>query len=74
MTRDGTVGRSDATERSLPFHRDIDPVRMVHEAAKVQSTALFALPEIGDDLKVRFCIVRKLRHEHIGADSLPHRH
>jgi hypothetical protein len=26
MTRDGTVGRSDATERSLPFHRDIDPV------------------------------------------------
>src|SRR5262245_46210488 len=29
MTRDGTVGRSDATERSLPFHRDIDPVRMM---------------------------------------------
>src|SRR6266446_2220927 len=25
MTRDGTVGRSDATERSLPFHWDIDP-------------------------------------------------
>ena len=23
MTRDGTVGRSDATERSLPLHRDI---------------------------------------------------
>src|SRR5262249_12276294 len=29
MTRDGTVGRSDATERSLPVHRDIDPVRMM---------------------------------------------
>ena len=29
MTRDGTVGRSDATERSLPFHWDIDPVRMM---------------------------------------------
>src|SRR5437762_10630566 len=29
MTRDGAVGRSDATERSLPFHRDIDPVRVM---------------------------------------------
>jgi len=29
MTRDGTVGRSDATERSLPFHWDIDPARMI---------------------------------------------
>src|SRR5262245_16988743 len=29
MTRDGTVGRSDATERSLPYHRDIDPARMI---------------------------------------------
>jgi hypothetical protein len=29
MTRDGTVGRSDATERSLPIHRDIDPARMM---------------------------------------------
>jgi hypothetical protein len=25
----GTVGRSDATERSLPFHWDIDPARMM---------------------------------------------
>src|SRR5262245_22768138 len=29
MTRDGTVGRSDATERSLPVHRDIDPARVM---------------------------------------------
>jgi hypothetical protein len=29
MTRDGTVGRSDATERSLPLHWDIDPARMM---------------------------------------------
>src|SRR5262249_12355799 len=29
MTRDGTVGRSDATERSLPFHWDIDPARVM---------------------------------------------
>jgi hypothetical protein len=29
MTRDGTVGRSDATEQNLPNHRDIDPARMM---------------------------------------------
>ena len=29
MTRDGTVGRSDATEPSLAPRRDIDPVRMM---------------------------------------------
>src|SRR5262249_17287134 len=29
MTRDGTVGRSDATEPNLGTHRDIDPVRMM---------------------------------------------
>src|SRR5262245_65575947 len=29
MTRDGTVGRSDATERSLPLHWDIDDARMM---------------------------------------------
>src|SRR5215471_14823006 len=29
MTRDGTVGRSDATEPNLAFHRDIDPIRMM---------------------------------------------
>ena len=29
MTRDGTVGRSDGTERNLPFHWDIDPARVM---------------------------------------------
>src|SRR5262249_35461720 len=29
MTRDGTVGRSDATEPNLASHWDIDPVRMM---------------------------------------------
>ena len=29
MTRDGTVGRSDATERRLPSHWDIDAARMM---------------------------------------------
>jgi hypothetical protein len=29
MTRDGTVGRSDGTERNLPLHCDIDPARVM---------------------------------------------
>jgi len=29
MTRDGTVGRSDATETNLPSHWDIDPARVM---------------------------------------------
>src|SRR5262249_33316975 len=29
MTRDGTVGRSDGTERNLPLHWDIDPARVI---------------------------------------------
>jgi hypothetical protein len=29
MTRDGTVGRSDGTERNLPAHWDIDPARVM---------------------------------------------
>ena len=29
MAQARTVGRSDATERSLPFHWDIDPARMM---------------------------------------------
>src|SRR5437660_12866715 len=29
MTRDGTVGRSDGTERNLPLHWDIDPARVM---------------------------------------------
>src|SRR5215470_19154557 len=29
MTRDGTVGRSDATEPNLRAHGDIDPARMM---------------------------------------------
>src|SRR5499433_3787505 len=29
MTRDGTVGRFDVTERNLPLHWDIDPARVM---------------------------------------------
>jgi len=36
MTRDGTVGRSDATERSLPSHRDIES--RLNDEASVRGT------------------------------------
>src|SRR6266403_4762188 len=34
MTRDGTVGRPDATERSLPLHWDIDPARVMRPSVR----------------------------------------
>jgi hypothetical protein len=37
MTRDGTVGRPDATERSLPLHWDIDPVRVMRLGSRTPS-------------------------------------
>jgi hypothetical protein len=45
MTRDGTVGRSDATETNLAFHRDIDPVRMMRTrlADPTRASSLFGL-------------------------------
>ena len=45
MTRDGTVGRSDATERSLALHRDIDPVRMMRPrfADPIRASSPFGL-------------------------------
>jgi putative ABC transport system substrate-binding protein len=45
MTRDGTVGRSDATETNLAFHRDIDPVRMMRTrfADPIRASSLFGL-------------------------------
>src|SRR5215475_8100186 len=48
MTRDGTVGRSDATERSLPLHWDIDPARVMR-------------PRFADSIRAssprRFCVL-----------------
>ena len=45
MTRDGTVGRSDATEGSLAFRWDIDPVRMMRPrfADSIRASSRFGL-------------------------------
>ena len=45
MTRDGTVGRSDATERSLAFHWDVDPVRVMRPrfADSIRASSRFGL-------------------------------
>src|SRR5215204_7804352 len=45
MTRDGTVGRSDATETNLASHWDIDPVRMMRTrfADPIRASSLFGL-------------------------------
>src|ERR1700751_326223 len=45
MTRDGTVGRSHATETNLALHRDIDPVRMMRTrfADPIRASSLFGL-------------------------------
>src|SRR5829696_7798099 len=45
MTRDGTVGRSDATETNLASHRDIDPVRVMRTrfADPIRASSLFGL-------------------------------
>ena len=45
MTRDGIVGRSDATERSLADQRDIDPVRMMRPrfADSIRASSRFGL-------------------------------
>src|SRR5262249_25489046 len=51
MTRDGTVGRSDATERSLPSHWDIDPARVMRprfaDKSNPVSQRLASVPGIG---------------------------
>ena len=45
MTRDGTVGRSDATERSLTLRWDVDPVRMMRPrfADSIRASSRFGL-------------------------------
>ena len=45
MTRDGTVGRSDATERSLALHWDVDPVRVMRPrfADSIRASSRFGL-------------------------------
>src|SRR3979411_2325887 len=45
MTRDGTVGRSDATERSLALRWEVDPVRMMRPrfADSIRPSSRFGL-------------------------------
>ena len=45
MTRDGTVGQSDATERSLAFHCEVDPVRVMRPrfADSIRASSRFGL-------------------------------
>src|SRR3954453_3616147 len=45
MTRDGTVGRSDATERSLAFRWEVDPVRVMRPrfADSIRASSRFGL-------------------------------
>ena len=45
MTRDGTVGRSDATERSLALRWEVDPVRMLRPrfADSIRASSRFGL-------------------------------
>src|SRR4051795_9261668 len=51
MTRDGTVGRSDATERSLAFHWGVDPVRMMRPrfADSIRASSRFGLHQQAPD-------------------------
>jgi hypothetical protein len=45
MTRDGTVGRSDATETNLPLQWDADPARMMRTrfADSIRASSPFGL-------------------------------
>src|SRR5207244_140820 len=49
MTRDGTVGRSDGTERNLPLHWDIDPARVMRPrfADSIRASSPSGLRETG---------------------------
>src|SRR5262249_51699653 len=61
MTRDGTVGRSDATERSLPFHWDIDPARMMRPrfADSIRASSPLGLREQAGHMTASdFCAAR----------------
>ena len=58
MTRDGTVGRSDATEGSLTLRWDVDPVRVMRPrfADSIRASSRFGLhQQAGLDCKRRMC-------------------
>src|SRR3954464_3762203 len=63
MTRDGTVGRSDATETNLALHRDIDPVRMMRTrfADPIRASGPSGLREQAGHMTASdFCAAREL--------------
>src|SRR5262249_16908223 len=70
MARDGTVGRSDATERSLPLHRDIDPARMMRPrfADSIRASNSSGLREqAGHTTASDFCAARYISSCQAGA-------
>jgi hypothetical protein len=70
MTRDGTVGRSDATERSLPFHRDIDPARVMRPrfADSIRASSPAGLREQAGHMTASdFCAAREVISCQTGA-------
>jgi len=63
MTRNGTVGRSDATERSLPFHWDIDPARVMRPrfADSIRASSHSGLREQAGDMTASdLCAARQM--------------
>jgi hypothetical protein len=63
MTRDGTVGRSDATERNLPFHWDVDPARVMRPrfAVSIRASSPSGLREQAGHMTASdFCAARSI--------------
>jgi len=71
MTRDGTVGRSDATEtESLSFHWDIDPARVMRPrfADSIRASSPSGLREQAGHMTASdFCAARHLSSCQAGA-------
>src|SRR5215468_8704481 len=70
MTRDGTVGRSDATERNLPLHWDIDPVRVMRPrlADPIRASSPSGLREQAGHMTASdFCAARSIFSCQAGA-------
>src|SRR3954469_19018591 len=70
MTRDGTVGRSDATERSLALRWDIDPVRMMRPrfADSIRASSRFGLhQQAGHMTASDLCAARQIISCQAGA-------
>jgi hypothetical protein len=69
MTRDGTVGRPDATERSLPLHWDIDPARVMRPrfADTIRASPSGLHEQAGHMTASDFCAARYISSCQAGA-------